>query len=140
MNSNWIFLSYPLHPEATGYGGEHAFKLDHVKQMVLGDSCNTSKWSLSNHMGTHIDFPRHFSETGPTMNNYSPGFFVLSHVHVVDISLVKPGLIIGPDELSLTHAPENTELLLIKTGSAHTVDSPFIGRKTRVFIQIWLNI
>jgi kynurenine formamidase len=63
--SQWKYLSHPLHPGAPAYGGGNAFLDEPDKQMSQGDSCNTRKWHLSNHMGTHIDFPRHFAANGP---------------------------------------------------------------------------
>jgi len=40
MNSQWIYLSYLLHPHAPAYGGSQAFFDEPDKQMEKGDSCN----------------------------------------------------------------------------------------------------
>ena len=114
--NNWIFLSYPLNPQAPAYGGGHGFAEKKVKQMDQGDSCDTKSWSMSNHMGTHIDFPRHFSSRGKDMDDYGPDFFIFSQPFLADISPAEPGLIITPDHLDISAASANTDLLLIKTG------------------------
>lgn len=117
MKNNWIFLSHILNSESPSYGGGHGFTEQKDKQMDQGDSCNTSNWALSNHMGTHLDFPRHFSARGKTLDDYDPEFFIFTQVFILDISPADPGLIITPDHLDLKAAPADTELLIIRTGS-----------------------
>ena len=116
MNKNWIYLSYPLHSNAPFYGGGTGFTEKSVKSIAAGDSCNTSSWSISSHMRTHLDFPKHFLSRGKSLADYEPGFFILEHVHIAEISSVEPAQMIGPGDLGLEEIPEETELLLIKTG------------------------
>ncbi|WP_045213311.1 cyclase family protein [Desulfonatronovibrio magnus] len=116
---SWILLSYPLHPEAPSYGGGSSFKDQEDKLISRGDSCNTRKWYLSNHMGTHIDFPRHFTNTGPALTDFDPGFFISNNIHVVDISPVEPGQIITHNLLEHHNIPDNVEFLFIRTGFSH---------------------
>lgn len=80
-----------------------------------GDSCNTSKWTLANHMGTHIDFPGHSINDGQNLNDYPADFFIFEHVQVIFVN-PEPAQIISPQELHLNNIPPKTELLLIKTG------------------------
>ena len=116
MKNNWIYLSHPLNHDAPAYGGGHGFTEQNDKQMDQGDSCNTSTWAMSNHTGTHLDFPRHFSAKGKTLDDYDPDFFIFTRVFIADLSTAEPGLIVTPDHLDLALVPNNTELLLIKTG------------------------
>jgi arylformamidase len=116
LGSQWKYLSHPLHPGAPAYGGGNAFFDEPDKQISQGDSCNTRKCHLSNHMGTHIDFPRHFAATGPDLDDYPADFFIFNTIFLADISLMPPGFIIGPENLAIANAPRETELLLIKTG------------------------
>jgi arylformamidase len=113
---NWLYLSYPLNTDTPAYGGGSGFRVHPDKNMDQGDSCNTSQWIMSNHIGTHIDFPRHFSARGKTLDDYDPGFFIFTRVFIVDLSTASPGLIITPDHLDVNEAPSDTELLVIKTG------------------------
>lgn len=116
MKKNWIYLSYPLRPGIPAYGGGQGFTKHKDKQIETGDSCNTSQWAISSHIGTHLDFPRHFSGHGSTLDDYEPGFFLFCRIHIADLSNVEPGMIIGPGQLDLALVPEDTELLIIKTG------------------------
>lgn len=75
--SKWIYLSYPLNCETPAYGGGESLKIRHEKSIEERDSCNTSYWSFSNHLGTHIDFPRHFVREGKTSDDYDPQFWIL---------------------------------------------------------------
>ncbi len=127
--SNWIFLSYPLHSKVISYGGDKGFSQQKLTSMDQGDSCNTSYWSLSNHVGTHIDFPRHFSRTGHTLSEYSSLFFVFESIFLAEISTAAPETIIGPGELCIKKAPQETTLLLIKTGFAQFREDPVYWRQ-----------
>ncbi len=116
MNNNWIYLSYPLRSDAPAYGGGSGFQAEPDKQMDFGDSCNTSIWSMSNHMGTHIDFPRHFAADGKDIDDYDPGFFISNKVYLLDITPTETEQIIGPQDLNLDNIPKDIEILLVKTG------------------------
>lgn len=112
----WIYLSYPLSPDMPAYGGEESLKINHIKSMAKGDSCNTSCWSLSNHLGTHIDFPRHFVRAGKTSSDYGPEFWIFYFPFILDISPVKPGSIIESEAVNLDAVPTNIDMLVIRTG------------------------
>lgn len=124
MNSKWIYLSYLIHPEAPAYGGSQAFFDEPDKQMGKGDSCNTRLWRMSNHMGTHIDFPRHFVSDGDTLNVYPAQFWVFTRTAVVVMDKVEPGQILTAKDLYLSAVPTDVELLLIKTGFGDFRDNP----------------
>ena len=114
--SKWIYLSYSLNRETPAYGGGDSLKVQHEKSMETGDSCNTSYWSLSNHLGTHIDFPRHFVQAGKTSGDYSPEFWIFHSPFILDISPIESGVIIEPESVDMNTVPDNTDLLVIKTG------------------------
>jgi len=123
MSPQWVYLSYPLHPEAPFYGGEKGFSQHRVKQMDRGDSCNTQQWRLSNHAGTHIDFPYHFSPNGKTSDEYQAEFWIFEKICVIHLENVEPGTIITKDVLDVTSIPFDTELILLKTGYCDRRDS-----------------
>ena len=124
MNSKWIYLSYLIHTEAPAYGGNQAFFDEPDKQMDKGDSCNTRLWRMSNHMGTHIDFPRHFVSDGDTLDVYSAGFWVFKKLAVVFLRNVEPGQILAAKDLDLSAVPTDVEFLMIKTGFGDFRDNP----------------
>ena len=60
-----IFLSYVLDENTPTYGNRDKFTINTKSQIVDGVGANTSTWSFSNnHMGTHMDTPYHFIESG----------------------------------------------------------------------------
>ena len=117
--SKWVYLSYPLSRKTPAYGGGDSIKIRQEKNIEHGDSCNTQHWSLSNHLGTHIDFPRHFVQAGKTSNDYSPEFWIFHSPFILVISAVEPGVIIEPDAVDMDTVPDDTDLLVIKTGFCH---------------------
>jgi len=114
--SKWVYLSYPLSQKTPAYGGGDTIKIRQEKSIEMGNSCNTSYWSLPNHLGTHIDFPRHFVQAGKTSRDYNPDFWIFHSPFILDISNVEPGIIIEPAAIDMNTVPENTDMLVIKTG------------------------
>ena len=112
----WLFLSHLIDDNTPAYGGGSAFQSLKDKDINKGDSCNTAQWNLSNHMGTHIDAPRHFSSEGNTLDYYPAEFWVFNNIAILDISPVPPGYIISLEDLPIGNTSRNAQLLLIKTG------------------------
>ncbi len=114
--TEWKYLSYLLGENTPAYGGGSAFRADPDKEMDKGDSCNTGKWALSNHIGTHVDCPRHFSAKGKTLEAYPADFWIFRHVLLIDMSPLPPGHIICWEDLSAAPFSDEVGLLLIRTG------------------------
>ena len=66
------------------YGGEKNVKIESRNSISNGDSSNTSFLKFPSHTGTHIDFPKHFSEQGKTINDYRPEFWIFEHPFVLN--------------------------------------------------------
>ena len=114
--NKWVYLSYPLNCETPAYGGGDSLRTQHEKTMEKGDSCNTLYLSLSNHLGTHIDFPRHFVQAGKTSGDYSPEFWIFYSPFILDISTVETGVILQPEDVDMDAVPDNIDMFIIKTG------------------------
>jgi arylformamidase len=112
----WIYLSHPLDVQTPAYGGGEGLEAVATRSMARGDSCNAARWSFSNHLGTHIDFPRHFSDEGKTLDDYPAGFWLFGAVTVVELQGLQPGGRIGVEDLEFETLPAETDLLLLKTG------------------------
>lgn len=113
---HWTYLSYPLGNETPVYGGGDGFRCKQVKSIEHGDSCNTAIWNFSNHLGTHLDFPRHFTATGRTLGDHPLDFFIFNRVECINLEGVSSGEIIGWEHLKSAELSEDIELLLVKTG------------------------
>ncbi|MBF0292869.1 MAG: cyclase family protein, partial [Nitrospinae bacterium] len=98
--SEVVFLSHSLSQATPGYGGAHGFHTSDDKRLSAGDSCNMQKWSLSNHIGTHVDAPRHFFETGPAIDHYPADWWVFHHVAVCAVPVGERGRWIEPDDVA----------------------------------------
>jgi len=112
----WEFLSFPLSPDTPAYGGGTSFAVSDSKRMEKGDSCNSAFWSFPNHLGTHVDFPRHFVTDGKTASDYTSDFWIFHSPFLIDISPVEPGTMIHSTDVRVESIPDDTDLLLIKTG------------------------
>ena len=110
------YLSHYLSEKTPLYGNGKGIYFAADKEMIKGDSCNTTNLAFPNHSGTHIDLPYHFNPDGKTLNDYPATYWQFDVVQLIDLSgKVDDGQIIGP-ELFTDLENFETELLLIKTG------------------------
>ena len=105
-----IFLSYFLSENTPAYGGINGmFSLKKIQQISNGDTSNNSALNLSSHIGTHIDFPFHFSNKGKRCENYPPNFWIFNKIGFINCSTED---IINEIKI----LPNDIELLILKTG------------------------
>ena len=66
-----IFLSYPLDQNTPTYGNRDKFIIEPKSQISNGVGANTSSWTFTNnHLGTHMDTPNHFYNSGKKTLDY----------------------------------------------------------------------
>lgn len=105
-----IFLSYFLKVDTPVYGGiEGTVLFEESRSISKGNTSNNLYLKFPNHIGTHIDFPRHFSNTGKSLNDYPADFWIFNHVGFLNVS-------INSLEEECKNLSENIELLIVKTG------------------------
>jgi len=112
----FVYLSYVLSESTPVYGNGMSLVREVHKDMGRGDSCNTQYWQLSNHIGTHVDAPRHFSGSGSFLDHYPADFWVCNHVCHLVLPPVADKQIIGEQDFNAFEIPGNTDLLLVQTG------------------------
>jgi arylformamidase len=122
------YLSYYINDNTPGYGGEKAIFIKNKSAISDGASSNTKILQFPNHIGTHIDFPNHFSNSGKTINDYLPSFWKFKYVYVLPYN-VKQNEVIDEFALRKFEIPHETEFLIIYTGFGNF-------RKTKVY---WNN-
>ena len=105
-------LSYHLNAKTPMYGSAMPVKIEPCKQISKGDACDTSYVTFSNHSGTHIDAPRHFSAGGKSLSQYGIEELIFSRPFVLDLKKGDGELVLPQD---LKDIPE-CDLLLIRTG------------------------
>ena len=63
--SNYILLSHIISSNTPSYGNRDSVEIRSKSSIENGETANTSTWIFSNnHIGTHIDVPKHFSNDG----------------------------------------------------------------------------
>ena len=110
-----MFLSYFINEQTPIYGGERAIQVEKRSEISKGASSNTKYLKLPNHTGTHIDFPKHFSDEGKVINDYPASFWLFRSVHVIKYSAAKDEII---DERLLENIdiPSETDFIILDTG------------------------
>ena len=114
-----ILLSYPLNINTPAYGNGTSFQRIQEKRIFTGDSCNTLQLTVSNHLGTHVDCPYHFYETGLKVTDYPNEFWVCSNVQVLRQKLSPGELFNGnhlKDALKRSTKNPNAEMVILITG------------------------
>jgi arylformamidase len=105
-----MYLSYYYDLVTPVYGGKtDSISFNRIKAIENGDTTNESVITLPNHSGTHIDFPRHFSNIGKTCSDYSSEFWIFQKIGFLSCSI---------DELPdrIMELPSDIEILILKTG------------------------
>lgn len=114
--SIFVLLSHVLSQNTPSYGNRDKVIIRVNSSIKSGDTANSSCLILSNnHIGTHIDVPRHFCIDGQRTIDYPIGDYVFDECQVIDIPLTDAHLI-EPDDLKNINIKTNVELLLIRTG------------------------
>lgn len=112
-----IYLSHFIDNNSPVYGNDDGFKAKQLKSINAGDTANTQLWQLPNHLGTHIDLPRHFYKGGRVLNDFSPNYFSCKNIAYVDLSFcIRSGMLIGPEFFSDRCLDSSVEAIIVKTG------------------------
>ncbi|MBW0177674.1 cyclase family protein [Sediminibacterium sp.] len=105
-----VFLSYFYEESTPVYGG----KTDTISfipnsSISKGDTANSVTINLPNHSGTHLDFPRHFSDDGKTCSDYPPAFWIFEKVGFLACNIEEV-------PTKIAELQTDIELLILKTG------------------------
>jgi len=115
----FIYLSQKIDNKTPVYGGKEGFISKSNSSIKNGDNANTSNWSFTNHIGTHIDFPYHFYDKGQTIEDFSTDFWIYKKkdIQLLEINLPKNKLLIKPNDLKEDKFNTNSKIILLKTGA-----------------------
>ena len=119
--SNLIWLSHTWGPSCPAYAGGARVEVTANSSLSAGDSSNSLRFSATNHIGTHMDFPLHFCAEGEQATDYSPDYFFFTNPMLVDLTPLEDERIILTKYLeSFLNASNekirNTDILLLRTG------------------------
>lgn len=107
-------LSYHIDSQVPRYGRMSSLVIQSERRISRGDSCNTSVFAMHNHLGTHIDCPRHFFESGKRISDFSINQFAFTRPYLF-VCPKKKNQLIEKEDLQ-TLKLKRTDILLIKTG------------------------
>lgn len=114
--NNYLLLSHILRQDTPSYGNRDKVIIRVNSSIKAGETANSSCLVLSNnHIGTHIDVPRHFSVDGKRTIDYPIGDYVFEACQVIDLPLNGASLI-GEEDLKGLDIRSDVDLLLIRTG------------------------
>ena len=111
-----IFLSYALNQDTPSYGNRDKFIVNPKSQILNGVGANTSTWTFTNnHIGTHIDMPNHFYNSGKKTLDYPAEYFCFDNIYFIEKIQVS-GNLFTLQSKELDKIPKEVEFLIIKTG------------------------
>jgi len=115
-HGSWVFLSHVLSPSTPAYGNGEGLAIEVSRSIDRGDSSNSMVMKFSNHLGTHVDAPRHFIADGKSVDQYRPDEWIFSKVFVADVMVDDGGIVDVARLESALNNVSDVDLLLIRTG------------------------
>jgi kynurenine formamidase len=111
----YVRLSYTITEGMPLYPGTKPVVIEKTRVIKEGDSCNTLFISLSNHAGTHVDAPRHFWDSGKSVDGYSVNELIFRKPRILDCP---KGIneVIDIDDVRKLSYEQDTDLIIIRTG------------------------
>jgi len=105
-----IYLSHFIDSNTPVYGGvNNEITIDQIRSIKNGNTSNNSFFKFPGHIGTHIDFPFHFSLEGKKSSDYPPSFWIFNDVGFLNCPLEEV-------KNNIQKLSSNIELLILKTG------------------------
>ena len=110
MISEAVYLSYLIDEHTPNYGGvKGSILINKVRSIEKGDNSNNLELTFPGHIGTHIDFPYHFSNSGKKLEDYPASFWLFNKIGFINCE-------INDVESSIKNIPSDIECLILKTG------------------------
>jgi arylformamidase len=115
---NNICLSHLITQNTPSYGNRDHVLIRSNSSVKHGETANTSTWIFSNnHIGTHIDSPYHFCETGKKTYEIPVDEYIFNRIQLIDIPCSAAKLITISDiESCGAQISKDIEMLFIRTG------------------------
>jgi kynurenine formamidase len=112
----WTYLSHSLSKKTPMYGGREGVQITETSCICHGDSANSLHLALPNHVGTHVDAPRHFFDAGACVDDYSPDFWFFESPLLIDCPKGLDGLI-EPSDIDLERIRNSApDCIFFRTG------------------------
>ncbi|MFK7603567.1 cyclase family protein [Deinococcus sp. SM5_A1] len=111
-------LSYDLGPHTPVWPGNPALKVTpYTRTGVDGESCTQDVLELLNHLGSHMDGPRHFNPSGLCLHEVSLDQMVFYRPALIDLPKAPGEQVMAADLEPFAALLGTSDALLIRTGS-----------------------
>ncbi len=109
--SEIIDITVPLHAGTPTWPGSAGVELTRTLRLEEGDFSNASRLGCDVHVGTHVDAPRHFIDSGSTVEKLPLEVMVGDAfvAYVPEVTKITASVLTG------LNLPEGTERLLLRT-------------------------
>lgn len=114
-------VTIPIREGMPVWPGDPPVAVQPRQRIAAGGGCNTSHYSFGSHVGTHIDAPFHFIQSGRTLDQIEPGELI-GPCWVADLTAA-PSHITNRD-LDAAGIPSGVTRLLVKTRNSALWDEP----------------
>jgi arylformamidase len=109
------FLTHPIDSKTPSYGNRTPIILKDITRISDGDTANTTDIHFTNnHIGTHVDVPKHFYENGKTITNLNPEEWIFQKVSLIDITCTS-AMLISVENIRMSHLKPDVDFLIIRT-------------------------
>lgn len=142
MKIQYKLLSYALGANTHGYGGEKPIGIKQNKAISKGDSCNTFILNFPNHIGTHIDCPNHFFNSGRKIAEYKIKDFIFLRPVLIDCPKLANELVTNLDIERNIKRLRRADIVLFRTGfyryrgeSKYSTENPGISPEAAFFLR-----
>ncbi len=112
----WVVLSHKLSSNSPSFAGGPTLGISPIKEIRTGGSSNSYVITFPNHLGTHVDAPKHSDDRGRAVADYPIDSFVFSHVVVLALPKGDSELVTAEELKNLESEIAEADLLLIRTG------------------------
>ena len=116
-------LSHHLSISTPGFAGGESLTITPIKEIASGGSSNNYKISMPCHLGTHVDGPKHFDDSGRPIASFSIEELVFKNPVLLDVAKGEGELILPSDLEEFDSAIGRGDMLLLRTGWERIRDS-----------------
>lgn len=109
-------ISHSIQSNMPGWPGNPMYYLERHSGIENGDSANTFVIHLFNHYGTHLDAPRHFNNSGPSISEIPFDHFFYEKPLLLDLPKEKDEKIMEADLTPYHKMISGSDLLMLRTG------------------------
>jgi kynurenine formamidase len=114
----FILLSHKIDISTPMYGGKKGFQFEIASSIEKGETANTQKWIIPNHLNTHVDVPYHFFQNGKKLDELPLDFWYIKgeKIQILTVNLSENKILIDPKDIINKNISYDCEFLVFNTG------------------------